>query len=60
MCFVLREALQNAELITVDVVIDPVKIILFFVLLTVVFTLTVLFPIRNLRKMKISEQIKYE
>ena len=60
LCFVLREALQNAELITVDVVIDPVKIILFFVLLTVVFTLTVLFPIRNLRKMKISEQIKYE
>jgi len=36
------------------------RTITFFVMLTVVFTLTVLFPIRNLRKMKISEQIKYE
>ena len=33
---------------------------LFFVMLVAAFTGTVLFPIKNLRKMKIAEQIKYE
>ena len=39
---------------------DPVKTLLFFVLLVAAFTGTVLFPIKNLGKMKIAEQIKYE
>ena len=40
--------------------VNPLTVFLFFIAMTVVFTGTVLFPIRNLRKMKISEQIKYE
>ena len=58
--FVIRTAMQNTETIVMDVVVDPVKNIIFFAILTLVFTLTVLFPIKNLKKMKISEQIKYE
>ena len=57
---VIKAALDNAETIVVDLTIDPVKTLLFFFILTAVFTATVLFPIKNLRKMKISEQIKYE
>ena len=58
--YVIQAAIDNAESIYLDLKIDPLRTITFFVMLTVVFTLTVLFPIRNLRKMKISEQIKYE
>ena len=57
---VLSTALASAQTVSMEVDIDPVHIILFFIAMTVVFTGTVLFPIRNLRKMKISEQIKYE
>ena len=57
---VIKAALDNSEVLVVDIAVDPVKSILFFVLLAIVFTVTVLFPMRNLRKMKISEQIKYE
>ena len=57
---VLSTALASAQTVAMEVDIDPVHIILFFIAMTVVFTGTVLFPIRNLRKMKISEQIKYE
>ena len=57
---VIKAALDNSEVIVVDIAVDPVKSIMFFVLLAIVFTVTVLFPMRNLRKMKISEQIKYE
>ena len=56
----LASACKNAALVVMDLKIDPVQNLVFFVLLTMVFTGTVLFPIRNLRKMKISEQIKYE
>ena len=58
--FVLQSAMNNSEVLVMDVQVDPVKNILFFLMMTVVFTSTVLFPIRNLRKMKISEQLKYE
>ena len=57
---VLSTALASAQTVSMEVDINPVHIILFFIAMTVVFTGTVLFPIRNLRKMKISEQIKYE
>ena len=40
--------------------IDPIMTIAFFVFLVAAFVATVLFPIKNLRKMKIAEQIKYE
>ena len=39
---------------------NPVPILIFTVILAVVFTLTVLFPIGHLRKMQLSEQLKYE
>ena len=58
--YVIQAAIDNASSVYLDLKIDPLRTLTFFVLLTVVFTLTVLFPIRNLRKMKISEQIKYE
>ena len=58
--YVLQAALDNTTSVYLDLKVDPLKTLTFFVLLTVVFTLTVLFPIKNLRKMKISEQIKYE
>ena len=35
-------------------------VLIFFAAMTLVFTGTVLFPLKNLRKMKIAEQIKYE
>jgi ABC-type lipoprotein release transport system permease subunit len=57
---VLHEAFINTQALVLDVTVDPVKNLVFFVILTILFTLTVLFPIKNLRKMKISEQIKYE
>ena len=58
--YVIKAGLDNTTSLSLDLQVDPVKTILFFVILTVVFTLTVLFPMKNLRKMKISEQIKYE
>ena len=57
---VLEVALENNELMAMDVKIDPVKNLIIFAALVIAFTGTVLFPIRNLKKMKISEQIKYE
>ena len=58
--FAIRAAMNHSEVLVMDVQVDPVKNILFFLMMTVVFTATVLFPIRNLKKMKISEQLKYE
>ena len=60
LCAVLREAMMNTETLVMDIPVDIPTNLLFLVILTAVFTLTVLFPIKNLRKMKISEQIKYE
>ena len=57
---VFKNALDHTESLAMEINTDPGKCFIFFVLLVIVFTFTVLFPIRNLRKMKISEQIKYE
>ena len=57
---VFKAASADAAIPVMTLEIDPLKNIIFFVLLTLVFTGTVLFPIKNLKKMKISEQIKYE
>jgi len=40
--------------------VSPAVLILFILGLTLVFTLTVLIPVRTLHRMKISEQLKYE
>ena len=57
---VIGDATRNSSSIFLVIETDPVKSILFCLLLILIFTGTVLFPIRNLRKMKISEQLKYE
>ena len=57
---VFKAASADSAIPVMTLEIDPLKNIIFFVLLTLVFTGTVLFPIKNLKKMKISEQIKYE
>ena len=57
---VIAAALENSDTISMPLDVSPVTAVLFFALLVVLFTITVLFPIRSLRKMKISEQIKYE
>ncbi len=53
------DATRNSY-VSLNVEIDPVKCLIFGVFLIVIFAGTVLFPIKNLRKMKISEQLKYE
>ena len=60
MVFILNNATSASEEMKVAVELDPVMTILFFVFLVAAFTATVLFPIKNLKKMKIAEQIKYE
>lgn len=57
---VLKRAFDMAENIYLIIDINPGVILKLWVLMTIVFTLTVLFPIRNLKKMKLSEQLKYE
>ncbi|MCR5528337.1 MAG: FtsX-like permease family protein [Saccharofermentans sp.] len=57
---IIADAFQNSEIFAMDVSVDYKRSLIFFVVLTLVFTGTVLFPIKNLKKMKISEQIKYE
>ncbi len=58
--FVLKTAMASAQTLVMDINVNPLHNLLFFVIMSVVFTATVLFPIKNLRKMKIAEQIKYE
>jgi ABC-type antimicrobial peptide transport system permease subunit len=58
--FVIDSAMANAQSVVMEVTIDPLTVLFFFAAMTLVFTGTVLFPLKNLRKMKISEQIKYE
>lgn len=57
---VLKRAFEMAENIYLIIDINPGVILKLWALMTIVFTLTVLFPIRNLKKMKLSEQLKYE
>lgn len=57
---VLKRAFEMAENIYLIIDINPEVILKLWALMTIVFTLTVLFPIRNLKKMKLSEQLKYE
>jgi ABC-type antimicrobial peptide transport system permease subunit len=57
---VIGAATDNTEGLFLVIKADPVKSILFCIFLILIFAGTVLFPIKNLRKMKISEQLKYE
>ena len=55
-----KNALEHTESIFMQMSIDPKLCLIFCIILVIVYTFTVLFPIRNLRRMKIAEQIKYE
>ncbi|WP_026526174.1 ABC transporter permease [Butyrivibrio sp. VCD2006] len=57
---VLKKATESAEILVLNIDINPKTIFTLWISMTALFALTVLFPIRNLRKMKLSEQIKYE
>lgn len=57
---VIRTAVKNSEVVNMEFTVDPKFIIGLWVFMTLIFAFSVLFPIRNLRKMKLSEQLKYE
>ena len=57
---IIGDAIDHTASIGLLIQANAGRTLLFFLLLIVIFTMTVLLPIRNLRKMKISEQIKYE
>ena len=57
---IINALMAKNEILDIEVETNPISTLLFCVFLVVAFTATVLFPIRNLRKMKIAEQIKYE
>ena len=57
---VIKTAVMNSDVVYMEFTVNPEFIIGLWVVMTLVFALSVLFPIRNLRKMKLSEQLKYE
>ena len=57
---IINSLMSKSETLKIDVETNPVATLLFCIFLIVAFTGTVLFPVRNLKKMKIAEQIKYE
>ena len=57
---VIKRAVENSESVMLYFNINPLAVILVYIAMVAIFTLTVLFPIKNLRKMKLSEQLKYE
>lgn len=57
---VFANAIEHSSSLYMQISADPIKCAIFCIILILVFSLTVLFPIRNLRRMKIAEQIKYE
>ena len=57
---VIKRAVDNSESVMLYFDMNPVAVIMVYIAMIIIFTLTVLFPIKNLRKMKLSEQLKYE
>ena len=57
---VIKRAVENSESVLMYFNFNPLTVVLFYAVMIVVFTLTTLFPIKNLKKMKLSEQLKYE
>lgn len=60
LCVVIRRAVNLADMLNMPVEINASAVFGFWVLMCLIFALTVLFPIKNMRKMKLSEQLKYE
>lgn len=57
---VIKGAVENSESVMLYFDMNPFAVFMVYIAMIVIFTLTVLFPIKNLRKMKLSEQLKYE
>jgi ABC-type lipoprotein release transport system permease subunit len=57
---VIKKAADYSECILIPIEMKAQPVIALWILMTLVFAGSVLFPIRNMRKMKLSEQIKYE
>lgn len=57
---VIKRAVDNSESVMLYFNFNPLTVVLVYVVMIAVFTLTTLFPIKNLKKMKLSEQLKYE
>ncbi len=60
MFFVIKRAVDNAETLVLPMNFNVGVIFGLWVIMTLIFALTVLFPIRHMRKMKLAEQLKYE
>ena len=58
--YVVKAAVDNTDAISLPLNINIPAIIIMWAAMVILFALTVLFPVKNLRKMKIAEQIKYE
>ena len=58
--YVVKAAVDYTDAINLPLDINIPAIIAMWAAMIVLFALTVLFPVKNLRKMKIAEQIKYE
>lgn len=57
---ILNSATSVMEGVYLDMSISPIVLLVSWIVMTLVYSLTVLFPIARMKKMKISEQIKYE
>ncbi len=57
---VIKRAVDNSEAVMLYFDMNPLAVFMVYIAMIIIFTLTVLFPIKNLKKMKLSEQLKYE
>ena len=57
---VLKSAVTAMDNVFFDLELTPPAVIILWLVMTILYTLTVFFPIKRMKKMKISEQIKYE
>lgn len=60
LCIVIKRAVNLADMLNMPVEIHASAVFGLWTVMCLIFALTVLFPIRNMRKMKLSEQLKYE
>ena len=57
---VIKDALSSSAFLYITIIYNPLYTVLLWLVMIAVFALTVLFPVRSLNKMKISEHIKCE
>ena len=56
----LKHGVAGMEGVSFELNLTPVPAVMFWIIMTLLYTMTVLFPVAKMKKMKISEQIKYE